>query len=81
MVFSPLKNIFNILTSNKSLDQESRKRKCDAVTDNLEESSDIALSRKRIKVNPIIPETQAAGRSSCRQCEAGLPGHISHIMS
>ena len=69
MVLSPYKNAFtNIFT--KILDikpRETKKRK--SSDEGEEEFVDKSLSKKQ-KPNP-----------PCRQCQAGLPGHISHLMS
>ena len=69
MVLSPYKNAFTNIFS-KVIDlrrREDSKRKSD---DQDEEDLVPRPQAKKQKPNP-----------PCRQCQAGLPGHISHIMS
>ena len=70
MVLSPYKNAFTNIFS-KVIDlrrRETHKRKSD---DQHEEDLRVARTQpKKQKLNP-----------PCRQCQAGLPGHISHLMS
>ena len=69
MVLSPYKNAFTkIFTKMLDLKQkENRKRKSNDQDE--QEIPGKSLSKKQ-KPNP-----------PCRQCQAGLPGHISHLMS
>ena len=75
MVFSPLKNIFNILTSNTKTTQDTRKRKLDSEFS--EECETVTISNKRIKCSlseestivPSSPISYKVAQPPCRQCQ------------
>ena len=88
MIFSPLSKVDNIVTDvTSALVAVFRKRK--AEDREQEEPEETRGKRTRLgpapapHQTPVPMETCAPAPPSapCRQCQAGLPGHISHIMS
>ena len=86
MVFSPLKKIYSYLIP--SVQQRNRKRrKTDEDEAVVFEDEDFHHQIKKQKINfeskttDIEMSHPPPPPPPCRQCQAGLPGHISHIMS
>ena len=90
MIFSPLSKVDNIVTDvTSAMVAVFRKRK--AKDRETEEPEEAQSKRTRLgpapapapHQTPVPMETCAPAPPSapCRQCQAGLPGHISHIMS
>ena len=69
MVLSPYKNAFTSIFT-KVLDLKQKENKKRKSNDHDEQEVAGKSLSKRQKPNP-----------PCRQCQAGLPGHISHLMS
>ena len=86
MIFSPLSKVDNIVTDvTSALVAVFRKRKAD----DREQEEHEETQGKRTRLGPARHQTPvpmetcapAPPSAPCRQCQAGLPGHISHIMS
>ena len=85
-MFSPLKKIYSYLIP--SVQQRNRKRrKTDEDEAVIFEDEDFHHQIKKQKINFEAKTTDIEMSHPppppppCRQCQAGLPGHISHIMS
>ena len=71
MVFSPVSGVDSIVASARSaLVAVFRKRKRGAESP-VAETEDDETGSKKMKLSAV--------RGPCRQCAAGLPGHISHL--
>ena len=72
MVFSPVSGVDSIVTTARSaLVAVFRKRKHEIVETSASETEKVETASKKMRKSP------ASG--PCRQCQAGLPGHISHL--
>ena len=84
MVFSPLKRIYSYLVPSNS-HQGRKRRKTDEEEAVIFEEEDFHHQIKKqkidLEVNNTTPDIEMSWPPPCRQCQAGLPGHISHILS
>ena len=70
MVFSPVSGVDNIVaTARSALVAVFRKRKHEVVESPASETESVETKSKKMKKTP----------GPCRQCQAGRPGHISHL--
>ena len=68
MVFSPVSGVDSIVaTARSALVAVFRKRKHEVVESSTSEIESVETKSKKMRKSP------------CRQCQAGLPGHISHL--
>ena len=72
MVFSPTSGVDSIVaTARSALVAVFRKRKHEFIESSASETESVETGSKKMRKSP--------GPGPCRHCQAGLPGHISHL--
>lgn len=81
MVLSPVLRVVDNVSGLLASVTEFRRKRKNTDTSDMDTSEHVTVDKepKKLKLTPVsIP---AAPRTECPQCKAGLPGHISHILS
>ena len=80
MVLSPVLRVVDNVSGLLASVSDFRRKRKNVETDSSEHNTPAEQDKpKKLKLTPV--SVPAPPRRECPQCKAGLPGHISHILS